>query len=208
MVFLDSGEGVGPTFFLNNIETLKSITTLSTIVMGIFTKAFGGVESDERNNTLGGTNIAVGRAEFRGSVHSGGDVDVTIERQYGNRQSSAIDVAASVHGTGMEDVKVEKLLDQEKYPWSIPEESVNGGEPTHRRIDKDGSVHEYGDLDYHIDRLVIVPDVSGERSFRAEGDESTLRAFAQEGYDTAQELSVNGSVHDRGNSRSLLTTFS
>jgi len=116
--------------------------------MGIFTKAFGGVESDERNNTLG--------------------------------------------------VKVEKLLDQEKYPWSIPEESVNGGEPTHRRIDKDGSVHEYGDLDYHIDRLVIVPDVSGERSFRAEGDESTLRAFAQEGYDTAQELSVNGSVHDRG----------
>ena len=53
--------------------------------MGIFTKAFGGVESDERNNTLG--------------------------------------------------VKVEKLLDQEKYPWSIPEESVNGGEPTHRRID-------------------------------------------------------------------------
>jgi len=176
--------------------------------MGIFTKVFGGAESDERSNALGGTNIAVGRAEFRGSVHSGGDVDVTVERQYGDRQAPAIDVEASVHGTGMEDLTVEKLLGREEYPWDIPDKGTTGGKPTHRRIDKDGSVHDYGNFDYHIDRLVIVPDVSRELSFRAEGDESTLRAFAQEGYDTAQELSVNGSVHDRGNSRSLLTTFS
>lgn len=168
--------------------------------MGIFSNVFGGAESDERENALSGTNIAVARAEFRGSVHDGSDVTVTVETQYGERQSSAIDVAASVHGSGSEDVTVKKLVDFEKVPdeWELPTEGTRDGKPPSRRIDKHGDVHDYGRLNYNIDRLVILPDESGERGFRAEADRQLLTAFNNAGFDTAQELSVSGFVHDRG----------
>lgn len=168
--------------------------------MGIFSNLLGsGAENDERTG-LSGTNIAVGRADFCGSVHSGGDVEVTVETQYGNRANSAIDVRASVHGTGNEDLTVERVVDFEEVPddWLPAEPVRSGGSPVERRISKSGSVHNYGNLDYHIDRLVVVPADGDERSYRTTGDDGWLRAFAEEGYQATQELDVDGSVHDRG----------
>lgn len=170
--------------------------------MGIFSSILGtGAESDNRTGPTG-TNIACGRVNFRGSVHDGGDVSVTVKKQYGNRTAPAIDVEASVHGTGNEDLTVEEVVDFEEVPdeWELPTESLPAGQgkPVRRRLDKTGNVHSYGTLDFHIDRLVIVPDVSGERGFRAEGDDGLLRAFADAGYQAVKELEAEGSVHDRG----------
>jgi len=167
--------------------------------MGVFSNLLGsGAENDERTG-LSGTNIAVGRADFCGSVHSGGDVSVEVETQYGNRANSAITVQASVHGTGNEDLTVNKVVDFEEVPdgWELPTEPMrSGGKPVERRISKSGSVHDYGKLDYHIDRLVVVP-AEGD-GFRTTGDDGWLRAFAEKGYQATQELDVDGSVHDRG----------
>jgi len=169
--------------------------------MGVFSDLLGsGAESDERTG-LSGTNIAVGRADFCGSVHSGGDVSVEVETQYGDRAASAIDVRASVHGTGNEDLTIERVVDFEEVPdeWELPTEPVrSGGSPVQRRISKNGNVHDYGTLNYHIDRLVVVPADGDERSYRTTGDDGWLRAFAEAGFQATQELDVDGSVHDRG----------
>lgn len=168
--------------------------------MGIFKNIIGSAESDKRENALSGTNLATGRAEFYGSVHSGGDVDVTVNRQYGERQTGAISVRASVHGSGNEDLTVEELVDYDEVPdeWELPESPVReGSTPVHRRNSFHGNVHDYGSLDLHIDRLVVVPTAGSDRH-RVEGDDGWLRAFAERGFDVSQELDVRGSVHDRG----------
>lgn len=168
--------------------------------MGIFKNLLGSSAKKDNRSNLSGTNIACSRVNFRGSVHEGGDVSVTVNKQYGDRANSAISVQASVHGTGNEDLTVEEIVDFEDVPdeWELPTEPLPKGEgnPINRRIDKSGNAHSYGTLNFHIDRLVIVPDVGGRN--RCKGDDALLRAFYDAGYQACQELEAEGSVFDRG----------
>lgn len=173
--------------------------------MGIFSNMLGsGAETDSRTG-LTGTNIAVGRANLRGSVHEGGDAIVTVGKQYGDRANPGIRVRASVHGDGNAELSVEEIVDFEEVPddW-LPEDELAAfeGDPISRHIDKRGDVHSPGSLEYHIDRLVIVPDVGD--GYRTEGSDRMLRAFQDEGWLAAQELDLCGSVHEKG---SLIVTI-